>query len=230
MVLVDGVGRIIGKGRNRRRFAHATFACMINKKRTAGQKIKATRLLNNLAKAIREGSVITYEILASEMNDNEAFARERIEIAKRRDQLWNVLEGGEGFSSADIRAMHADPEYAKARDERLRKLHAELREENAERLRKFNTDLEFGKLRIEGWRKRHDTDPDFRKAHAERLRKRHTDPEFRKAHAEGIRRREADSEYAKVRNERWRKFNADPEFRARRIAGLAAARRPALPS
>jgi hypothetical protein len=67
--------------------------------------------------------------------------------------------------------------------------------------------------------------PEFRKAHtermrkqnadpanAERMRKRHADPEFAQAHAERARQLNVNPEFAKARDERLQKLNVNPEF------------------
>ena len=86
-----------------------------------------------------------------------------------------------------MRKLHADPEFAAARDERA-----------AERMRKLNADPEFAAANAERMRKRH-ADPEFAAANAERMRKLHADPEFAAAHAERA-------------AERMRKLNADPRY------------------
>ena len=68
-LMVDGVVRYIGKGRNGRRFEHEKEARRINRKRAAGQKVNASLLYNKLAKAICEGRVIS-----NDMTDEQAYA------------------------------------------------------------------------------------------------------------------------------------------------------------
>jgi transposase len=73
---------------------------------------------------------------------------------------------------------------------------------NAERMRQRHQDPEFAKAHAERvaerMRQRHQ-DPEFAKANAERMRQRHQDPEFAKAHAERV-------------AERMRQRHQDPEF------------------
>src|SRR5206468_518995 len=115
-------------------------------------------------------------------------------IAKygRRDldagTLCNLNNGGTGSSGSlasaeHMRKLHANPEFAKARDERTRKMHADpefakARDEQFECTRKMLTDPKFAKAHIERTRKMH-ADPEFAKAHAERARQQHKDPKFR---------------------------------------------------
>src|SRR5262245_53480758 len=94
-IKVDGVVRYIGKGRRYRLIEHRRIARELNRRRAAGEKIKARRVHNKLAKAIRNGSVIEHDVIAFNLSDDVAYDRERSEIANApAGQLWNVKAGG----------------------------------------------------------------------------------------------------------------------------------------
>jgi hypothetical protein len=225
-------------------------------------------LLHNVFAKIRKAGLKPHiEIVRHFEVEADAFHLEIELIAEygRRDlktgTLCNLTDGGEGAvgclgaaerARAQMRQQHADPAFAKARDERsrlqMRRLNADpkFRKANAERLRQMHTDPEFRKASDERTRQQNanpefkkanaergslrfrqlHADPEFAKAHAEhsrsRMSKLNADPEFRKARAEGSRQRNADPVFAAANAERMRLRNADPAFQARRAAGTAA--------
>jgi hypothetical protein len=103
-ILVDGVVRYIGKGRGARAEYHVKAARCINAKRARGEKVKAFKFHNRLAKALRSGASVTHRILKHFATDEAAFAYEVKQIAKRRG-LWNTLEGGNGNTSEYARIL-----------------------------------------------------------------------------------------------------------------------------
>jgi tetratricopeptide (TPR) repeat protein len=152
----------------------------------------------------------------------------------RTDELpffAEVYERGMRAHAECLKALNADPEFAKARDARTKALHAdpEFAKARDERLKALNADPEFAKAHAECGRKHMkalNADPEFKKASAERGRKQlkalNADPEFAKARDEQLKALNADPEFAKARDERLKALNADPEFAKARDARTKA--------
>jgi hypothetical protein len=96
VVLVDGVLRYVGKGRNGRLYSH-----LIEATRSAARCARNTsglspRMHRKLVEAVRAGSQVTESIIVSELTDKAAYQLERRiigEIHKRRaGQLWNTID------------------------------------------------------------------------------------------------------------------------------------------
>ena len=106
-IAVDGVTRYIGKGRGERYWYHFRRANRINELRQDGYKVRAFKLHNRIAKALRNGSRFQVKILQQGLSDQQGFALEIAKIAwhqvRHPGQLWNVLEGGDGWTSAGAR-------------------------------------------------------------------------------------------------------------------------------
>ena len=117
----------------------------------------------------------------------------------RTDELpffAEVYERGMRAHAECLKALNADPEFAKARDERGRK-----------QLKALNADPEFAKARDECL-KALNADPEFAKARDECLKALHADPEFAKARDERLKALNADPEFAKARDARTKALNA----------------------
>lgn len=108
-ILVDKQVRYIGKGTSDRSKFHEKRVRKILQERESGP-VKASFFYNRLAKAVRLGLSVQDEILIDGLEETDAFAAEIELIASYPEgQLWNTREGGNGFSSNDIRRMWADP-------------------------------------------------------------------------------------------------------------------------
>jgi hypothetical protein len=111
-IIVDGVVRYIGKGRGNRMHKHAVAARRLIRLRESGEKVRARKFLNKLAKSMRSGSSIDIRVVCDNMSDESAFAMEMEKIsALGRSQLWNSTEGGEGNTSEYAKQLWADPEF-----------------------------------------------------------------------------------------------------------------------
>ena len=95
-ILVDGVVRYVGKGRNARMYTH-----LIEAKRSAARCQVGTTQLNprmhrRLVEAVRSGADIKEEIIIGGLTDRQAFRIERRLSAEfhkfRTDQLWNTID------------------------------------------------------------------------------------------------------------------------------------------
>ena len=95
-ILVDGVVRYIGKGRNGRMYTH-----LIDAKRSAARCAVDTgglhpRLHRKLVEAIRDGSQFGETIVASGLTDRAAYGLESKIIGQfhklRAGQLWNTID------------------------------------------------------------------------------------------------------------------------------------------
>jgi len=95
-ILVDGVVRYIGKGRNGRLYTH-----LIEAKRSAAQPSPDTsglypRRHRKLVEAVRAGSQITEIVIISDLTDWEAYRIESRMIGEfhrfRAGQLWNTID------------------------------------------------------------------------------------------------------------------------------------------
>lgn len=93
-ILVDGSVRYIGKGCGGRAGQHIAIARRLNRKSLDGQSERATHFHNRLAKHLREGAAIAYEIIQGGLSEADALLREKREIDTRTD-LYNEKQGGE---------------------------------------------------------------------------------------------------------------------------------------
>lgn len=108
-ILVDGVVRYIGKGRNARMTEHMTIARRITALRSKGHKIRGSLFYNKLAKALATGAVVEPKMIVGGLTDDAAFDLERHEIATR-DGLWNLFSGGRGSTREDCLKAWDNPE------------------------------------------------------------------------------------------------------------------------
>jgi hypothetical protein len=107
---VDGVVRYVGKGRRYRALEHFRNARDVNERRAKGEKIKAMRVTNSVAKAMRLGRKIEIQVLSSGMNDAEAYLLEMETIASfPKEQLCNIHKGGSGGDADMMRSFWSDP-------------------------------------------------------------------------------------------------------------------------
>jgi len=95
-IIVDGVVRYIGKGRNGRMYTH-----LIEAKRTSARCPRETahlypRLHRKLVEAVRAGSRITETVITSGLTDRAAYRLESRMIGEfhkfRAGQLWNTID------------------------------------------------------------------------------------------------------------------------------------------
>lgn len=111
-IVVNGIVRYIGKGTGKRAARHLTVAKSINRRRESGEVVKARKFYNQLAKILRDGSVVECRIVVSGLSSHEAFAKEIEAIAAApAGQLWNELSGGQGLSSEDAKRMWSDRDF-----------------------------------------------------------------------------------------------------------------------
>lgn len=107
-ILVDGVVRYIGKGTGARTRYHLNYARRLIERRAAGEVIQESLFYNRLCGAILADLPIEIKHLSSGHSDEAAYAVERAMIATAPEgQLWNLREGGEGFTSKDAHRMWA---------------------------------------------------------------------------------------------------------------------------
>lgn len=103
-IIVNGVVRYIGKGSGSRHLDHARKARRVNRLRTSGQSVKASRFINRLAKALKEGALVTEAVTCRFQTEEAALVAEREQIGMAPNgQLWNGNEGGAGCTSAAAR-------------------------------------------------------------------------------------------------------------------------------
>lgn len=113
-ITVDGAVRYIGKGRGSRLQCHIRFAKNINRSRELGEKCRALKFHNRLAKALRAGAEIKAVVLIGNLSHEDALSREIWEIgdARRRGiALWNETSGGDGVDSKTAKKFWADPKF-----------------------------------------------------------------------------------------------------------------------
>jgi hypothetical protein len=186
-IKVGGIIRYVGKGRGNRCFRHEQIARSLNE----GKKVRATPFQKRLAQAMSERQSICVEIFAFGLTDAEAFEREQIEIAIRRADLWNILEGGEGMTSTEAHAVWLDPAKRKKRAASARARYTEnpeYRDGVSNRLRAQALDAararwgnaqnrqEMSKRMLAVW-----ADPEYREKHIAAARIRCSDPKVREA-------------------------------------------------
>jgi hypothetical protein len=95
-VLVDGVVRYVGKGRNGRMYSH-----LIEAKRSAARCAPDTsgvypRMHRKIVEAVRAGSQVTQSVIVSGLTDKSAYRLESRIIGEfhkhRAGQLWNTID------------------------------------------------------------------------------------------------------------------------------------------
>lgn len=196
-IKIDGIIRYIGKGRGKRYLRHEQIARSLN----AGQRIKATPFQKKLAKALCEDRPISSEIYLSDLTDEEAFQQEEYEIESRRADLWNVLDGGEGMSSVNARAVWVDVEKRKRRSLLTRARWADVKSiyrNVPDRLR--NQAFSAAKTR---W-----ANPKNREIAAARMRVRWANPEYRNRQIAAARARCSDPKIKEQLTARSRAYRA----------------------
>jgi hypothetical protein len=124
-ILVNGVVRYIGKGNGGRIHDHLKVVRSLARRRAAGEVVRSTLFYNKLTRAWLDGSKIEHMILADSLTDDEAYAREAIEISHRKD-LWNMDPGGRGrgFGYKQSKKMRAKRK-ATMKDRPLSRTHCE---------------------------------------------------------------------------------------------------------
>lgn len=106
-----GVVRYVGKGTGSRIKDHVSLARSLN----AGRRLeRASHFTRWLAKCLRTGAGFTWEVVCGGLSDAEAFAMEQQLIAKHKraregGTLYNTLDGGEGFTTADAQRTQKLP-------------------------------------------------------------------------------------------------------------------------
>jgi hypothetical protein len=97
-IYVDGVVRYIGKGSNGRVHFHVIEARRINSRRARGANTDrtATKFYRKLAEAMRQGAIITEEIMLDGLTNQGAYRIEKQKVEElhkqKRDQLWNTID------------------------------------------------------------------------------------------------------------------------------------------
>jgi hypothetical protein len=168
-ILVDGVVRYIGKGRGPRAASHVSEAERINRRRAAGEKVRTSKFYNGLAAAIRAGRSVVSEIIAGDLTDEAAFARETEEIASYpAGQLWNLLPGGLGGDSGFFQEFWKDAANIDAASARAKAVwdRPGFRERACEDKKRSCNTPEFKALRSEEMRRRF-SDPEYKRRHGE---------------------------------------------------------------
>jgi hypothetical protein len=221
-LIVDGEVRYIGKGRGHRVIEHMGRARDINRRRARGEKVKALRVHNKLAKAIRLGATVSYVVIANGMDDATAYAREVEEIAAQPEgQLWNLHSGGSGGDAKMMRRLWADPEFRAfclRRQAEGRAADPQWRERQRAATNELWSSADFR----ETWMRQHRAlwdDPiaaEERRAH---LRRVWADP-VKSARKRALVKTQWTPERRAAMSENRRRAWADPEFRARATASI----------
>lgn len=225
-IYVDGIVRYIGKGRRYRMIDHMRFAREIIRRRAAGEKVRANRVYNKLAKAIVTGAEIKPLVIVCGLSDADAFERERLEIAAApAGQLWNLKEGGAAGDPALMRALWADPDhrrrFSEAIGEGKRKPH--FRESARQTAQKHWNDPEYRAEKI-AQHKAFWADPKNRAERCLLLKKVWDDP-VKTARKSALVKSQWSPERRAAQRVRTKALWADPEFKARTLAKLIAAKR-----
>lgn len=140
-IIVDGVVRYVGKGRGSRSLSHVRTVERLAKRKTdrAPSGVQR-RLYGRLLDAFECGAKLDTAIIADGMSDDAAYQREITEIASApAGQLWNILEGGIGITSAGAKSRWDDPEYRERRAAAVKEMwnnNPRLREERGAAARK----------------------------------------------------------------------------------------------
>jgi hypothetical protein len=95
-ILIDGMVRYLGKGRNERMYAHLIEAMRSATRRRARPTRVGPRMHRRLVEAVRSGADIKEEIIVGGLTDQRAYRLESRLIAEfhkfRTDQLWNTID------------------------------------------------------------------------------------------------------------------------------------------
>jgi hypothetical protein len=222
---VDGVVRYIGKGRRYRALEHFRFAREINRRRASGEKLRALPVHNKLAKALRQGLALGYQVLENGLTDEAAYRREAEEIAKApAGQLWNLHHGGEGMDGEMIRQFWRDPAFRERTVEAQRRSKADpdYRDRARQATREQWADPEFR----ERWQRQHRAFWDDPERAAERralLKAVWADPVRAERKRELVKSQWTPERRAAMAENRRRAW-ADPEFKVRVAAKVKAAK------
>jgi hypothetical protein len=114
---IDGVCRYVGKGTKRRLGQHIRCVESILRRLEAGLPVKAEQPVHlRLAEAMAEGAHVEVRVLLGDLLEKEAeyLGDLTIMLAEREPtggSLWNILDGGKGFTSDDRRRFWDDPSY-----------------------------------------------------------------------------------------------------------------------
>lgn len=225
-ITVNGVVRYIGKGRRYRAIEHFRFARSINKRRAKGEKVKAYPFHNKLAKAMRSGADVSYEIIVKGLDDAAAYQREVEEMAKiPSGQLWNLKEGGTGGDADMMRRFWSDLVYRAKflAAQKLGQSNPEFREKQRENAQAQWADTEFR----ERWLKQHRGLWDDEEQAAKRralLKRVWANPEL-KAKKSALVKSQWTPERRAAMSENRRKAWSDPEFKARASASIRASKK-----
>jgi hypothetical protein len=95
-ILVEGIMRYIGKGRNGRMYAHLVEARRSATRCGARTMSLRPRMHRRLVEAVRSGADIEEKIIVGGLTDRQAYRLETRLIAEfhkfRTDQLWNTID------------------------------------------------------------------------------------------------------------------------------------------
>jgi hypothetical protein len=95
-ILIDGMVRYIGKGRNGRTYAHLIEAKRSTTRCRARTTQLSPRMHRRLVEAVRSGADIKEEIIVGGLTDRQAYRLESRLIAEFHkfctDQLWNTID------------------------------------------------------------------------------------------------------------------------------------------
>lgn len=224
-IIVAGVVRYIGKGRRYRALEHFRIARDLNERRAKVEKVKALPFHNKLAKAIRNGAAVDYEIIINGLQDDAAYEREVIEIAKcAPGQLWNVHCGGSGGDADLTRRLWTDPTFREKTVAAARK-----GRENPEylvRARKTANAQWSDEDFRERWTKQHRSiwDDPIKAAERRALLKKVWDDPEKTARKSTLVKSQWTPERKAAMAENRRRAWADPEFRKRASASIKASK------
>jgi len=226
---VDRVVRYIGKGRRYRAIEHFRIARDLNARRAAGEKVRALRVHNKLAKALREGRKLDYLILANGLSDEAAYEAEKAEIANAPDgQLWNLHSGGSGGDAEMMRAYWSDPafrEFCLKRQPEGREADPKWKERARERTREVWATPGFREKWMEQHRALWD-DPEAAEERRELLRRVWSSKTESKEKIRAAVTKAWTPERRAAMAENRRKAWADPEFKRRAAESIRKSRTP----
>lgn len=225
-ITVDGVVRYIGKGRRYRAIEHFRWAREINRRREAGEKVGALPMHNRLAKAMRNGAVLGYEIIAHGLSDEAAYRIEAEEVGKAPlGQLWNLKPGGDGTDGRYIASLWKDDAFRKrVMSTRQQTMYgsAEWRDRQRANAVAQWADAEK-KARFTAQHRRLWDDPVAAEDRRKLLREVWSDPE-KKARKSALVASQWTPERRAAMAENRRRAWADPEFRAKASASIRSAK------
>lgn len=199
-ITVDGVVRYIGKGSGGRIREHILAMRKIARRRAAGEKVVASHFYNRLVKAFLSGADISWTVIEDGLSHDDAFRRERSEIAAAPGgQLWNLREGGYGRGTVS------------------EKLRSKIRRSMLLRYQRPGERAKITEHFKAMW-----ADPEHRERHIQAFKKKGQDPIYRARLSAAIKERCADPEvrerYRDAALKRWR----NPEYQEKqRVAALA---------